>query len=438
MLGRVLGDRYRVLSRLGEGGMGTVYLCEHAVLRRKFALKVLRPELGDDRELVERFRNEAIAASGIGQENVVDVVDFGAEEDGALYYVMEALEGRSLATVLREEGPLAPLRALGLLEQICRALAAAHGTGVVHRDVKPENVFIVRAGRGGPSSEELERAKVLDFGISHVPRERGGDRLTRAGAIIGTPEYMAPEQATGEGGDHRADVYAVGVIAYEILTGSLPIEGPTPIAMLLAAQTRAPEPPSRRRPGIPQELDALVLRALAKRPEDRFGSMHELAGELARLRATLLVAAEQGNRVTARLAPRPRPSRPWGETVAIVPPPPSRRARAAMRTAAAAIGVALAAAAGGYWFRGGTANANAAPIATPTATATLTATSIPLAAGALDSAPSAPVLANARAASPGTVGRRRVSTARAPEPAAATKLHEPYGAGGDLKPDPFE
>src|SRR5512133_1295391 len=142
MIGRVLGERYRVLSRLGEGGMGTVYLCEHEVLKRRFAVKVLRPELASDAELVERFKNEAIAASRIGQENVVEVVDFGTSApDGALYYVMEALEGRNLGVILRDEGSLPVSRALALLEQICRALGAAHARGVVHRDVKPENVL---------------------------------------------------------------------------------------------------------------------------------------------------------------------------------------------------------------------------------------------------------------------------------------------------------
>ena len=199
--------------------MGTVYLCEHAVLRRRFALKVLRADLASDPELVERFRNEAIAASRIGQENVVDVVDFGAEEDGAHYYVMEALEGRSLGSLLRDAAPLSVARALALLEQICRALGAAHARGVVHRDVKPENVFVVPREDGG------EQAKVLDFGISHVPAAPGCERLTRAGAIIGTPEYMAPEQATGAVVDHRADVYAVGVLAFEMLTGHAALPG---------------------------------------------------------------------------------------------------------------------------------------------------------------------------------------------------------------------
>ena len=267
MLGRILGTRYRVLSRLGEGGMGTVYLCEHAVLGRRYAVKVLRPDLGGDPELAARFRNEAIAASRIGGGHVVDVLDFGAEADGALYYVMEALEGRSLGALVVDEGPLAIPRALDLLQQLCAALGAAHARGVVHRDVKPDNVFVVRAADGA------EQVKVIDFGISQVAPEAGQGRLTLAGAIIGTPEYMAPEQAAGEPVDHRADVYALGVLAYELLTATLPIVAHTPVATLVAHQTRTPEPPSRRRGTVPPAIDALVLRALAKRPEDRFATM---------------------------------------------------------------------------------------------------------------------------------------------------------------------
>ncbi len=278
MCGRVFGQRYRVLRRLGEGGMGAVYLCEHEILGRRFAVKVLRPDRAADPELKERFRNEALAASRIGQENVVDVLDFGEEPDGALYYVMEALEGRSLGAVIREEGPLPVGRTLALVENVARALAAAHARGVIHRDVKPENVFVVRGHDG------IERAKVLDFGISHV--DLGQQRITRAGSIIGTPEYMAPEQALGGEVDHRADVYALGVLAFEMLTGTLPLVGDSAVATLLAHQTRAPAAPSQLRAGVPAEVDALVLRALAKSPAERFDSMLELAAEVARIRLT--------------------------------------------------------------------------------------------------------------------------------------------------------
>jgi tRNA A-37 threonylcarbamoyl transferase component Bud32 len=318
--------------------MGTVYLCEHAVLRRRLAVKVLRSDLTADPELVDRFRNEAIAASRIGQENVVDVLDFGTAEDGALYYVMEALDGRSLGAAIREGGPLQVGRALDLLEQICHALAAAHARGVLHRDVKPDNVFLVRR----PDGSEL--AKVIDFGISRLPGMEGTPRITRAGAIIGTPEYMAPEQAAGEVVDERVDVYAVGVLAFEMLTGVLPIEAATPIATLVAHQIREPDPPSRRRSSIPPEVDALVLRALAKRPTDRFGSMEAFAAEVARVRALF-------SKKTVSYPPRP--SRPRAETLAL-PETRERVRRATLRTRRAlpvTVGIAaLALAATAAWL----------------------------------------------------------------------------------------
>lgn len=443
LLGRVLGDRYRVLSRLGEGGMGTVYLCEHAVLHRRFAVKVLRPDLASDGELVERFRNEAIAASRIGQENVVDVLDFGADEDGALYYVMEALDGRSLAAVIREEGTLPVVRALDLLEQISRALGAAHARGVVHRDVKPDNVFLVRREDG------TERAKVIDFGISHV-RAEGGERITRAGSIIGTPEYMAPEQASGDAVDHRADVYAAGVLAFEMLTGTLPIEAATPIATLVAQRTKTPEPPSRRNQRIPADVDALVLRALAKRPEDRFPTMEVLAAEAGRIRHRILRGEPQGSAAA-------RPSRPRGETVALPGAQEPRRSRVAL--AAIAIGAfaaAAAVAAGFLWGRSrtdGSAAARSSPAQIPRPV-DVTPAAAPAERAEARAAPEPP----APVAPPELVeertgvrpprevtaapGRRSEPRAK-PKPAAregepsAGDLKDPYSGSGGLK-DPYQ
>jgi len=212
--GRIIGARYRLLRCLGTGGMGSVYLCEHLELGRRYALKLLTFGQAADAELVGRFRQEAQAASRIAQENVVDVIDFGEDQGGDLYYVMELLEGRTLTQLLRQESPLELPRALALLEQVCRALAAAHAAGVVHRDVKPDNVLVERLGDG------TERAKLIDFGISHL---QDGRRLTRHGEIIGTPEYMAPEQAAGHRVDESTDVYAAGVLAFELLTGTLPL-----------------------------------------------------------------------------------------------------------------------------------------------------------------------------------------------------------------------
>jgi serine/threonine-protein kinase len=360
MIGRVLADRYRILRRIGEGGMGAVYLCEHVVLHRSLAVKVLRRDLSTDPEIVERFRNEAIAASQIGQENVVDVFDIGKTDDGALYYVMEALEGHSVGAILRHDGPIAVPRALAVLEQVGRALGAAHARGVVHRDLKPDNVFLVRREDG------TEQAKLLDFGISKL--EQAGERLTQAGAIIGTPEYMAPEQAVGAAVDHRTDVYALGVMAYELLTGALPFAGDSAIATLVAHQTKPPEPPSRRRTGIPPDVDALVLRALAKRPEDRFDSMAALVAEVIRIRTRLaaetpepvpLPRANPG--VTPRLDLPPfRPSH-RGRTVTLPPPAASGvRAPTPEPPGARHLGARLAflllllavAAGAGWWLRG--------------------------------------------------------------------------------------
>jgi serine/threonine-protein kinase len=409
MVGRVLGGRYRVLSRLGEGGMGSVYLCEHAVLGRRHAVKVLRPELAADAELVARFRIEAVAASRIGGENVVDVHDFGTTDDGVPYYVMEALDGRSLALVIAEDGPLAVPRALALLEQICGALGAAHARGVVHRDVKPANVFVVAGADGA------ERAKVIDFGISKVaPEEPSGERLTRTGAIIGTPEYMAPEQAAGDPVDHRADVYAVGVLAYEMLTGTLPIVADTPVAILVAHQTRTPEAPSVRRPGIPREVDALVLAALAKRPDDRPASMEALAGAVAAIR-----------RGDAPVLPAHRPT---GRAAAGERRSPRRGLVAALALAGAAL---LGAAAAAGWARApGRAEAPA-----PGARASLPAS--PPDAGATAGKPPAVAAPEAVPAPPARATSRPARRPAGAVPAADRALHDPYGGGG-LKPDPFE
>ncbi|MBI5546526.1 MAG: protein kinase [Deltaproteobacteria bacterium] len=283
LVGQVLGERYRILRQLGQGGMGTVYLAEHVVLGKRFAIKVLRPELSQREDLVKRFQQEAIAASRIGQENIVDVVDFGRTPEGRLYFAMEALEGECLTDLLRKHGRLPLARAFGVLGQIAKALGAAHSQGIVHRDVKPDNVILV-AREGG------DLAKVLDFGISMVSGDHpDGERITRAGTIIGTPEYMSPEQAEGGDIDHRTDVYAWGVLAYEVLTGTLPFCAKSSVDLLVAHRVKPPEPLSTRCPEaqIPAEVESLVLQALAKSPEDRPQSMTELARSLGQLGARL-------------------------------------------------------------------------------------------------------------------------------------------------------
>ncbi len=281
LIGHILGDRYRLVSRIGGGGMGTVYLAEHVVLGKRVAVKVLRPEYSRDEELVRRFEQEARSASQIGHENIVDVVDFGRTPAGSLYFVMEALEGESLANLMQREGALPVSRALLVLAQICRALGAAHARGVVHRDLKPENIHLV------PRDDGTDLVKVLDFGISKTHGIPDGGRITRAGSIIGTPEYMAPEQGMATAVDHRCDVYAFGVLAYEMLTGTLPFQGDTPLGTLLKHQSEPPEPPRRRRRDLPAAAEAMVLKALVKRPEGRQQDMGEVAADLSRALAAV-------------------------------------------------------------------------------------------------------------------------------------------------------
>ena len=274
LLGRLLSDRYRVLRKLGEGGMAAVYLAEHVVIQKKVALKVLAPELARREDLAARFLQEARAASRIGQENVIDISDFGRAE-GLVYFVMEYLEGHDLGELLRSVGAIGWPRARGIVVQICRALRAAHALGIIHRDLKPENVFLLqREGRA-------DFVKLLDFGIAKVPGDASsadGPRLTRTGMIFGTPEYMAPEQAEGKAADHRADLYAAGCLLYHCLTGTAPFSADSFMAMLTKHLVEAAPPPSLRRPdlGIPPAVDALVARALEKDRDRRFASAEEM------------------------------------------------------------------------------------------------------------------------------------------------------------------
>jgi len=277
LLGTIVADRYRVLGRVGEGGMGVVYEAEHVVLEKRVALKVLNQELAPKRDLRERFLQEARAASRIGHENIVDITDFGSIPSGTVFFAMEFLEGKDLSTTIKIEGPLPWDRAKNIAVQICRALGAAHAKGIIHRDLKPENIFLIdRDGRD-------DFVKVVDFGIAKVMGlEEGGHKLTKTGMIFGTPDYMSPEQATGQKLDHRVDIYALGVILYEMITGNLPFQADSFMAILTKHMFEDPTPPSRRVADIdiPPEIDALILKALAKKPSERYQSMNDFAERL--------------------------------------------------------------------------------------------------------------------------------------------------------------
>jgi serine/threonine protein kinase len=276
LVGEVLDKRYRVIRKVGEGASAEVFFAEHIHLKKKVALKVLRKELAGKSEATERFQREAQVASGIGHRNIVAVEDFCALEDGSFYLAMEWLEGETLDDRI-ERGPLSIDEAIAVAEQTCSGLEAAHAVAIIHRDLKPANLFLV-AGPRGKSSAPL--VKILDFGIAKLTlAER---QLTRAGAFLGTPFYVSPEQAEGKPIDRRADVYSLGVILYEMVTGEVPFDGETAISVLHQHMRAEPEPPRRRAPelGIPPDLDRIIMRCLQKDPEARYRSAAALADAL--------------------------------------------------------------------------------------------------------------------------------------------------------------
>ena len=270
LVGRTIGGRYLICELVGTGGMGTVYRGRHQLVGRDVALKFLAPRYASDPAARERFLREARAANRIDHEHIIDITDFGETSDKLVFLVMEYLEGEPLSKLI-EQGPLEPRRALTIGWQLATALARAHELDVIHRDIKPDNVFLLQR-RGG------DFVKLLDFGLAKVVGEH---RLTAMGKVFGTPEYLAPEQARGDALSGQADQYALGCVMYEMLTGELPFDGPSPDVIIKHLQT-LPLAPSRVRPDLPlaRELDALVLRMLAKTPSDRFADAYHLADEL--------------------------------------------------------------------------------------------------------------------------------------------------------------
>jgi serine/threonine protein kinase len=289
LIGSEVDGRYRVLELIGEGGMGKVYLAEHVEIGKRVALKVLHPSYSRMPDLVERFRREARAASKIGHPNIVDVTDSGTTADGSVYFVMEYLEGVELGSVIEREGALDVARALKITGQICRALAAAHREGIIHRDLKPENIYLIT--RDGTA----DVVKVLDFGIAktteaEAARER---RLTSPGMAMGTPEYMSPEQAAGRAADARCDVYALGAIMYEMVTGVPPYCGDNFMEILTKKATQDPRPPGLVRSELPSQVSDLVTSAMARNPDDRPQTMEALEYELNKCLAGRGVAVAQ-------------------------------------------------------------------------------------------------------------------------------------------------
>jgi serine/threonine protein kinase len=288
MIGQQFGN-YRVLSLLGEGGMGAVYLAEHPGIGRRVAVKVLHKQFTGDEQLLGRLLNEARAANAIRHPNIIEILDSGMREDGVPYLVMELLEGESLGQRIRRAGRLAIEDTIAFTLQTASALGAAHKKGIVHRDLKPDNLFIIGTlGTGGDESGRVtgevlaERMKVLDFGIAKLQMPQPGDSVkTRTGTLMGTPIYMSPEQCRGtKTVDHRSDVYSLGIIVYEMLVGQTPFVSDG-FGELVNMHLNVPPPSSRaQRPEISEQLDAIVLKMLAKNPEDRYPDMGSLTSAL--------------------------------------------------------------------------------------------------------------------------------------------------------------
>src|ERR1041384_5287716 len=268
MIGDVLGGAYEVVRMVGEGGMGRVYEARHQRLpTKRFAVKMLHPDLARQPDVVTRFQREAEASSVVSHPNVVDVYDVSSSADGRPYIVAELLLGEELGNHLDRAGKMTAAAAAHVVRQVCAALGAAHTAGIVHRDVKPENVFL---------SGDGTHVKVLDFGISKVGDNKDG--LTKTGTVMGTPDYMAPEQARGDRVDLRADIYAGGAMLYRALTGRKPFEGRDPMATLTAVLTEEPPRPSEIASGIPLPLELVIQRAMAKnRSEEHTSELQSLA-----------------------------------------------------------------------------------------------------------------------------------------------------------------
>ena len=291
--GKTYGGRYQVIERVGVGGMAEVYKARDELLGREVAVKVLSDRLSTDRSFVERFRREAQAAANLSHPNIVSLYDYGADEDGgANFIVMELIDGRGLEAVIADDGPLMPERAAEIAADVAKALERAHTTGLVHRDVKPSNIMITSYGQ----------TKVTDFGIARAMGD-GEQTMTQTGMVIGTASYLAPEQAQGNPVDARSDVYALGCVLYEMLTGRPPFSGDTPLSIAYKHVREMPEPPSAINPDVPEALDAVAMKALAKNPENRYQSAREMYEDLERFSSGQKVLAAPLLAGTTTVAP---------------------------------------------------------------------------------------------------------------------------------------
>ena len=346
LVGSVIAGNYHIEKKLGEGGMGAVYLGKHVKMGRKSAIKVMTQAMANDPDAIARFNREATNAARINHPNVCAIYDFGETPDGLIYLAMEFIEGQSLSDVLEQEGALAPRRAAAIFQQCGDALQAAHDLGIVHRDIKPDNIMITK-GKGG-----ADVVKVVDFGIAKAASGEEGQKVTKTGLVVGTPEYMSPEQLAGDKLDGRSDNYSIALVLYRMLTGTLPFQADNAQEVMIKRLTDEPLPLSAARADIafPEQLQAVMDKALQRMPGDRYAGAAELARDVSQAMsvmveaapgvdsegATQLIAAQPkanlaSTRVGGRQAPptvRGQPARtrtPDTPTVAQQPPAPPKK-----------------------------------------------------------------------------------------------------------------
>lgn len=357
LVGSVIAERYHVMRKLGEGGMGAVYLAEHVKMGRKSAIKVMNPGMSQDPDAIARFNREAANASRMNHPNICAIYDFGETADGLIYLAMEYIEGRSLTDLIRDSGSLPPKRAASILHQTADALQVAHDYGIVHRDLKPDNIMIAK-GR-----DDSDVVKVVDFGIAKA-HTSDAQKVTKTGLVVGTPEYMSPEQLAGDKLDGRSDIYSLALVGFNMLTGALPFPAQTAQETMIMRLTDDPKTLADMKPEVawPESLEAVLRKALAREVDDRYRKAsdfgREFSAAIETMPATIIAEAGTvvlGAKAAAATAAIPQ-TRVAGDSELAQPTPIGRRSMvpmiAAGGVAVAAIVVAVAMSSGAFSFGG--------------------------------------------------------------------------------------
>jgi serine/threonine-protein kinase len=315
-IGLVLDAKYQVDRLIGKGGMGNVYEAKHLHMGLPVAIKILHPHLVTDSTAVERFRREARSARTVNHPNAISIMDFGVTSDNILYLAMELINGISLQEVLKKETTIDFTRAVKMMHQVCLAVDAAHQKAIIHRDLKPDNILILDYGT------PAEKVKVIDFSIAKMKESGKDPNLTSAGVVVGTPQYISPEQAQGLELDSRSDIYSLGIILYQMLTGNVPFTGKTSAMLLMQHIQAKPKPPREVKPEIPLKLEAVILKALSKQAKDRQQTAAELAKELEDALAAPVAAAATA---TSSQTMSREDNKSAKETVTSPPPPEPKK-----------------------------------------------------------------------------------------------------------------